>query len=103
MITLRIIAEQVGEHMTTTYHAEMDATSTQAEKEHIDLATNAIQKMIADKGGTGEFIERKASNEADKSGFTRLGLWNFFVQTHDLHLLDSELNDIIVAVRSLKE
>lgn len=59
MITLHVIAEQVGEHMTTTYHAEEDETSTPAEKVHVDLATNAIQKIIAEKGGTGEFIKRE--------------------------------------------
>src|ERR1700722_6401609 len=122
MITLHIIAEQLGEHMTTTYHAEMDATSTAPEKEHIDLATNAIQKMIADKKGTGEFIERKGSDDINKGNVWKVVtpsetlevppeimekaqdiLWDYFVTHHDLHLLGLELNDIIVAVRQLKE
>lgn len=29
----------------------------------------------------------------------RYKLWKFFADTHDLHLLDSELNDIVQVVR----
>src|ERR1700704_4273505 len=41
--------------------------------------------------------------EEQEKKMTWRGMWNFFVENHDLHLLDSELNDIIHMVNKWKE
>ncbi len=98
MIRLIIEVQQHGETISTSYHAEEDPlNATSRECKTVDEIANAIQKHIAKKGGTGKFVAKPPRL------VTRLGLWDYFVRHHDLHLLDSELNDIIVAVRALKE
>ncbi len=50
MIKLVVIAEQLGERMSTTYYADEDETSTPAEKESIDLTRRSHELSAVNEG-----------------------------------------------------
>ena len=60
MITLVVSVEEVGGVMSTSYHAEEDPlTSSPREAKTVDEIANAIQRHLADKGGTGKFVAKR--------------------------------------------
>jgi polygalacturonase len=58
LITLHIVSQQRGGHITYEYHAEENESSTPAEVAATDEIVNAVIKHMADKGMTGQAVKK---------------------------------------------
>lgn len=68
MLDLSIRVEQHGPHIHTTYKAVENTTTTPAEKRAITDLLDTIQKLIAAKGGRGQFVQRDPQRDLGLPG-----------------------------------
>lgn len=85
-------------------HPEMPEPTRSVTRTFVDNLIDVVERASPDLAalmrlGDDPLYDKKkriaAEEEVENS---RQVLWNFFVENHDLHLLESELNEIILAV-----
>lgn len=62
MTVLAVTFTQTGPDVIVAYRATETPTSTPIEAEMCTAVLEAIQKIIADRGGSGKFVERKPTS-----------------------------------------
>lgn len=60
MTVMAVTFTQVGPDVIVAYRATETPTSSPLESEMCTAVLGAIQKLIAERGGSGKFVERKS-------------------------------------------